>query len=232
MKATNIKAVIIKQGKDTLKNKESLIQFVLVPIMVVIMQNSVQISDMPSNYFVNIFSIMYVGMAPLTVMASIIAEEKEKNTLRVLLTHNVKPMEYLLGVGSLVTGCCMLGVVVFAIVGGYSGSALLYFLLIMMVGIIISIVVGAMIGLLSKNQMMATSISVPAMMLLSFLPMLSTFNSTIRQLARVTYTGQMSNLIEQVEHLSLSYENILVLGGNCMITAILFVVLFKKRNLH
>ena len=232
MNATNIKAVLIKQSKDTLKNKESLIQFVLMPIMAIIMQNSVQVSNLPKNYFVNIFCIMFVGMAPLTVMASIIAEEKEKNTLRVLLTHNVKPMEYLLGVGSLVTGCCMLGVAIFAIVGGYSGSSLLYFLLIMVVGIIISIVVGAMIGLLSKNQMMATSISVPAMMLLSFLPMLSIFNSTIRQIARVTYTGQMSNLIDKVEHLTLSYENILVLGANCIITAVLFVVLFRKSKLH
>ena len=228
----NIKAVLTKQGKDTLKNKQCMIQFVLMPFMVIIMQSSISMNGIPKNYFVNLFSIMFLGMAPLTVTASIIAEEKEKNTLRVLLTHNVKPMEYLFGVGSLVAGYCMFGVAVFALMSGYSGSTLLYFLLILIVGLIISIVVGAIIGLVSKNQMMATSLSVPIMMLLSFLPMLSAYNSTIREVARFTYTGQMSNMINQIEHLSLSSENILVLGGNCIIMAILFVVLFRKRNLH
>ena len=41
--------------------------------------------NMPDNFFVNLFGIMYIGMTPLVCVSSIIAEEKECNTLRVLL---------------------------------------------------------------------------------------------------------------------------------------------------
>lgn len=45
------------------------------------------------------FITMHIVMIPIINMANIIAEEKEKNTLRVLIMSNVKPMEYLIGIG-------------------------------------------------------------------------------------------------------------------------------------
>lgn len=74
----HIGAILWKQLKDTLKNKAILIQFLMFPCMTVIMENTISIDGMPEHFFANLFAIMYVGMAPLTAMASIIAEEKEK----------------------------------------------------------------------------------------------------------------------------------------------------------
>ena len=54
-----------KQVRDTLKNKEILIQFVLLPVLAVIMENAVKIEGMPENYFIKLFSVMFAGMAPL-----------------------------------------------------------------------------------------------------------------------------------------------------------------------
>ena len=96
----NIKAIFIKQIKDTLKNKIVLIQFIMFPLFTILMENAVIMQDMPEHFFVTLFAAMYIGMAPLTSMAAIISEEKEKNTLRVLLMSDVKPHEYLLGTGS------------------------------------------------------------------------------------------------------------------------------------
>ena len=67
-----------KQVRDTLKNKEILIQFVLLPVLAVIMENAVKVEGMPENYFIKLFSVMFAGMAPLVSMAAILAEEKEK----------------------------------------------------------------------------------------------------------------------------------------------------------
>ena len=87
----NIIVIIKKQIKDTIKNKVVLIQFILFPIMTLIMENAIKLDGMPDAFFTKLFSVMYMGMSPLTAMAAIISEEKEKNTLRVLMMANVAP---------------------------------------------------------------------------------------------------------------------------------------------
>ena len=105
----NIGVIIKKQIKDTLKNKTVLIQFVMFPVLTLIFENAINIPDMPELFFTKLFSVMYMGMAPLVAVASIIAEEKEKNTLRVLTMANVKAWEYLAGIGIYVWTICMAG---------------------------------------------------------------------------------------------------------------------------
>ena len=109
MDGRKICAVWKKQVKDTLKNKVILIQFIMFPMLTAVMQNAMDIQGMPKNYFVTLFATMYIGMAPLTAMAAIISEEKECNTLRVLLMSNVKAGEYLLGTGGYVFMICTSG---------------------------------------------------------------------------------------------------------------------------
>ena len=146
-------AIFRKQLMDTFKNKTILIQFVMFPALTLIMENIVKMDDMPPHYFANLFAVMYIGMAPLTAMSAILSEEKEKNTLRVLLLSNVSPFSYLGGTGCYIWLICMAGGAVIGAGSGYTGTALLHFLLAMAVGILISILIGAAIGTWSKNQM-------------------------------------------------------------------------------
>ena len=227
----NIVAIFKKQLKDTLRNKTVLIQFVMFPIMTLIMNNAIKIQEMPENFFVILFAAMYIGMAPLTSIASIISEEKEKNTLRVLIMSNVKPHEYLLGIGSYVWFACMLGGLVICTVGGYGLQTSIAFMGIMAIGVLTSLLIGAIIGICSKTQMMATSITVPVMMIFSFVPMLSLFNSTIEKIARVIYSEQISRMLNQINSLQLNVENIGVIGLNILIAAILFIIIFKMCRL-
>lgn len=227
----NIVAIFKKQLKDTLWNKAVLIQFVMFPIMTLIMNNAIKIQEMPENFFVILFATMYIGMAPLTSIASIISEEKEKNTLRVLIMSNVKPYEYLLGIGSYVWFACMLGGAVICAAGGYNLQTSIAFMGIIAIGILTSLLIGAIIGIWSKTQMMATSITVPVMMIFSFIPMLSLFNSTIEKIARVIYSEQISRMLNQINSLQLNVENIGVIGLNILIAAILFIIIFKKCKL-
>lgn len=127
----HILSVLWKQGKDTLQNKEILIQFVMFPVITIIMENAIEIPGMPEHYFAMLFGAMYLGMAPLLCTSAILAEEKEKNTLRVLLMSNVRPGEYLAGVGIYVWCLCMAGAAVIGLAGGYRGSGFGNFMLIM-----------------------------------------------------------------------------------------------------
>lgn len=228
---TNTVAIFQKQVKDTFRNKTILIQFVMFPVLTVVMENTVKIQGMPAHFFVNLFAVMFVGMAPLTSMASVISEEKEKNTLRVLRMANVKCVEYLLGVGGYVWLICMLGACVFGICGEYKGRIWWSFIIIMAIGILVSVLIGAAVGTWSKNQMTATSITVPVMMIFSFLPMLSMFNSAIEKAARFTYSQQLYLLISEVEQRKVSMENIIVIVLNIIAAMLFFIYAYKKQGL-
>ena len=217
-----------KQCKDTLKNKTVLIQFLMFPLMTVIMENAMDIPGMPEHFFANLFAVMYIGMAPLTCMAAIISEEKEKNTLRVLQMCNVKAMEYLLGNAVYIISMCMSGSLVIGLAGGYQGKALVIFILVMLLGHSIAVLLGATIGAISKNQMMATSITVPVMMVLSFLPMLSMFNETIGKVAKFVFSGQLYVMINNMEAMQWKLENTAILGGNVVLVLGVFLMAYKK----
>lgn len=228
----NITAVFLKQIKETFRNKTILIQFLMFPVMVIIMENAIKLENMPEHFFVKLFAVMFVGMAPLTCMSAIISEEKEKNTLRALMMSNVKPFEYLLGVGAYVFIMCIIGAVVFAVCGGYEGKDLLVFMAVMGAGILLSSLTGAVIGVFSKNQMSATSITIPVMMIFSFLPMLSMFNENIEKVARITYSQQMSILINGIGNSAIKPESIIIIAVNFVVASILFTLAFRKKGLE
>lgn len=231
MSMRKIFAILKKQCKDTLKNKAVLIQFVMFPAITLIMQNAISIDGMPTNYFVMLFATMYVGMAPLTAMATVISEEKEKNTLRILMMSNIKSVEYLLGIGGYVFLICMLGSVVFAVAGGYSGVEFAKFLAIMAAGIITSLLMGAAIGVWSKNEMAATSITVPVMLVFAFLPMLSMFNEKIATVSRFTYSQQVQDVIYGIGNSPVTAESAIVIGLNIICAVVLFSIAYKKCGL-
>ena len=228
----NIIAVFLKQVRETFKNMAILIQFVMFPCMTIVMENAIEMEGMPEHFFVKLFSVMFVGMAPLVCMSSIISEEKEKNTLRTLLMCNVKPFEYLAGVGSYVFLVCMAGAGVFGWCGGYTGAELGAFLLIMAVGILLSQLTGAVIGVWSKDQMAATSMMVPVMMVFSFLPMLSMFNESIKRVAEVFYSQQLNNLINNLGTAPVEPKSILIIAANFIVALAAFCIAFKKKGLE
>ena len=226
----NSMIIIKKQLKDTLKNKTILIQFILFPMMTLIMENAIHMEGMPEHFFTKLFSIMYIGMAPLTSVASIISEEKEKNTLRVLLMANMKPLQYLMGIGVYVWSICMMGAVVMAT--GLPKQDILMYLFIMAIGFMISIFVGACIGIFATNQMRATSLVMPVMMVLSFLPMLAMFNEKIEKMARFFFTQQLKLCLNDMSIMGHSNETYIVLLVNVIIALLVFGLAFKKKGLE
>jgi len=226
----NIGVIIKKQIKDTLKNKTVLIQFVMFPVLTLIFEQAINIPDMPELFFTKLFSVMYMGMAPLTAVASIIAEEKEKNTLRVLTMANVKAWEYLAGIGIYVWTICMAGAGVMATT--LSSGDIPFYLGVMAAGFLISIAIGACIGIIAANQMVATSLSLPVMLIFSFIPMLAMFNDKIEKVAGIFYTQQIRELLGSMTFDGIKTETMLVVAVNALLALILFFVAFKRKGLE
>ena len=226
----NIGVIIKKQIKDTLKNKTVLIQFVMFPVLTLIFENAINIPDMPELFFTKLFSVMYMGMAPLVAVASIIAEEKEKNTLRVLTMANVKAWEYLAGIGIYVWTICMAGAGVMATT--LSSGDIPFYLGVMAAGFIISIAIGACIGIIASNQMAATSLSLPVMLIFSFMPMLAMFNDKIEKIAGIFYTQQIRELLGNMTFDGIKTETMLVVAVNALLALSLFFTAFKRKGLE
>ncbi|MBD5525664.1 MAG: ABC transporter permease [Lachnospiraceae bacterium] len=221
-----------KQVKDTGRNLALGIQFIMFPLMAVIMENAIQVENMPPHFFVGMFAVMHIGMAPLNVMAAVISEEKEKNTLRMLFFGSVKPVEYLLGIGSFVFSACMAGTVVFAVVGGYGGVEFLRFLLIMAAGICVSMLLGAVIGILTKSQISATTIATPTMMVFAFLPMLAMFNETIAKVADYAYSQQVQLMLNGLASgTGAEPKSLLVIAVSAVIAAGMFIYAYRRSGL-
>ena len=221
-----------KQLKDTKNNVALWIQFVMFPVMAAIMENSIRVEGMPEHFFVGMFTVMHVGMAPLTVSAAIISEEKEKNTLRMLLFANVKPLEYLCGTGGFVFTACMAGGVAFGFLGGYTGEKLLLFCLIMAAGILASMLFGAAIGVWSRTQIAATAVMTPVMMVFAFLPMLAMFNQTIEKIADIVYSKHIQLLMNSLNAgTPAEAKNVIAIAANVMIAAVLFGIAYRRRGL-
>ena len=226
----NILVIFKKQLRDTFKNMTILIQFVLFPVITLIMENFISIDDMPEHFFVKLFAVMFIGMAPLTATAAIIAEEKEKNTLRVLMNANIKPWQYLIGVGLYVWILCMLGAGVMSTL--LPSSDRIFFLTVMGAGIVLSIVAGACIGIASKSQMMATSLQMPLMLVFSFAPMLAMFNDIIKKGAFIFYTQQIKTAFDQMSWSAFETKNVIILCANALLFVVLFAVLYHKKGLE
>lgn len=226
----NIKAIFLKQLKDSLKNKVCLIQFAIFPLITVLLNLAIAGEDMPANYFTNTFAVMYISMMPLTILSSVVAEEKEKGTLRALLMSGVKPHQYLLGVGSLVWIITMLGSGIIMYSGSYDAKTGLNFMLLMALGSVIPILLGSFVGIISRSQMQANSISVPLMLVFSMLPLIAMFNDTAAKIAKVTYTYQLNTIIGDLsDHVSHTGSWI-VIAANALIVFVLFVIAYRKKG--
>lgn len=226
----NILIIIKKQIKDTVKNKTILVEFIMFPLLTLIMENAIKLENMPELFFTKLFSIMYIGMAPLTAAAAIISEEKEKNTLRVLIMANVKPWQYLAGLGIYIWTICMAGAILMAT--GLDDSCIPFYLVLMGTGFLLSIAAGACIGIYAKNQMISTSLVMPAILILSFIPMLAMFNEKIARPAKILYTQQLRIFLDKMTFSPIQSENVIILVSNAVIIFLLFFLVFKKKGLE
>ncbi|HWT74797.1 MAG TPA: ABC transporter permease [Mobilitalea sp.] len=194
MRIPNITALFQKQIKDVLKNMPVLVLFIVYPIIAAVMTNAM--SDQPEvgTMFLSIFATMHCAFTPIVATSSIIAEEKEKNTLRVLIMSNVTLREYLFSIGGFVLIATLITGSTFLLIQTQSLVKSLLFLASMGIGGLISIALGMCIGLLSKNAAAANGLAVPFGMVFAFLPMLANFNKGIEAVSRFTYGQQVSYL--------------------------------------
>jgi ABC-2 type transport system permease protein len=103
------------------------------------------------------------------------------------------------------------------------------FLAVMVAATAASVLLGAIIGILAKNQQAATSIGVPVSVILGFTPMIANFNETVGNIASFMYTQQLNVIVNDF---SAGFPKAMaVIGANMLVLLGLFVFAYRKKGL-
>ena len=229
-----IKTIFSKQAKDMFKNPAVLIQFIIYPVVALVFTELVAKSETFEGMDVNMFVIMmgsiFAGMGLIISTAAIIAEDIESKSLRLLVMAGVRPQQYLLGVGGFLLLAGAFTALLFSLIGVFSTEELFKFLAVMIACTATSIIIGATIGIFSKNQQAATSLGMPIAMVFGFVPMLASFNDTVYQYSSFLYTQQLNIIVNDFsENFS---KAMLVILANIFIVGVLFMLAYRKRGLR
>lgn len=120
------------------------------------------------------------------MVGTAIAEEKEKHTLRVLMTSSVTGMQYF--IGSILFPFVLMNIIniVVLVISGISMSqvSVVAFLLVSAAASLISCVMGMIVGLCAKNQMNANLISYPLMIVFMMIPMFGNLSEKLHHISQ------------------------------------------------
>jgi len=184
---------------------------------------------------INISALLNVSYVAYVTPATLLAEEKEKNTLRVLMVSSINGLEFFLGnllpvvlVSSLIQAALIpaLGI-------PFSLSQFAMYMAISLIGIVSSVVLGLCFGILSKSQMSATLITMPLTMLLMFVPMLRNLSPTMGKISDSLYTGVLMNAIPNLvanKSFYLSLQSLIVLIGELLLIIGWFLWLYSRNG--
>lgn len=234
-----VSALFKKEIKDVGKNKNVLLMGML-PILYSILYSKLNIgSELGGNVGKTDILIMCLDlslvMVAFFVIALLIAEEKEKNTLRTLMLSAVTPWEFLAG-KVLITFFMseIINVAMFFIVGIDAKYLGIYILLTTLV--IFSIIeLGALVGIIAPDQMSTGVIGMPVAMILLLIPMLAKSNETLTKIAEFMPNYNMDLMLEKVfkgETIGAeSAYSIFIILGWILIIVIAFAYCYKKRAL-
>ena len=104
------------------------------------------------------------------------------------------------------------------------------FIIVMMLGSVASTLLGAAIGIVSKNQQSAAAIAMPVGMILGFTPMLALFSDTVQKVFSVFYTMQVNTLLNDFD--AGFTKPALIVLANIAVFAVLFALAYKKKGLR
>jgi len=184
--------------------------------------------DVPRPSMAGLFAVMFVGMSLVGFSSGLVYEDKSTQNLRFMSMAGVKPWQYLLGTALALIILSFIIILTFAIVGWYIDARLIWFLMVGMFGVLVSILLGVSIGL-SKYPIIATPIS----MVLGLGPMLSGFNESLARYLRFTYTQQVNLVFSDISEglIPQTADNLYIIAANGFVVLLFFLYVNRKGSL-
>ncbi|MFQ9923847.1 MAG: ABC transporter permease [Beduini sp.] len=229
-----IKALFIKDIKNLFRNPNVAFMLLLPIAFAFLYTHIMEMPDEAGMYVFNLCTILNMGVVPISIVAMSIAEEKEKNTLRTLMLSNVSAVEFM--TAKLVLGIVMfLGVnVLVYFICGVDIALFPWTMFVIFVTSLSALMFGAVIGLISKDQMATGYYSTPVM-LLFMAPIFGMMSESISKVTQFIPTQSMMWLqsIESAGDLMTGKGlfSIAVIAAWMIISLVVFKFVYKKNSL-
>lgn len=228
-----VNAIFQKDLKDILRNSAVSVTVLTPLIIAFVMGKMGEDIAIEAHYMVINFTMVVVGSF---VQCSLIAEEKEKNTLRGLMLSPASTLEILGGKSLLSLIATMVIVVIGAFLTGYQPEDIFVIAIAILFSSFFFIGLGTLLGLLAKSVMEASVIIMPFMFVFGFGSMIKMFADKYPILNAVDYTPnmQLMEIAEKVESgigfggiwLNLGIIALWIIG-----IFVLTIIVFKKKRM-
>ena len=218
--SNKLKGMIWLRGQATLANKSVFLQ-VLMPVFFVFLYKFIFSlngagqelgADRLAVLIMNISLPFSLAMSVGTPIIIILAEEREKHNLQSLRLAGVTAGQYIL---SALIWPAIIGVfyiiIIPILVGAKLSNHLFSYGLVLLLTLLVLIFFFLMVGLLCKNQVMAQSLSAPAMLLVAFIPMFSNMNEDLSKVLRYSFMGLFTIYMKDWSHFHLWSGELLAL---------------------
>ena len=218
--SNKLKGMIWLRGQVTLANKSILLQ-VLMPVFFVFLYKFIFSlngagkelgADRLATLLMNISLPFSLALAVGTPIIIILAEEREKHNLQSLRLAGVTAGQYIL---SALIWPAIIGIFYIFITPILAGAKLsnqvFSYGLVLLLTLLVLIFFFLMVGLFCKNQVMAQSLSVPAMLLVAFIPMFSNMNEDLFKVLRYSFMGLFTIYMKDWSHFHLWSGELLAL---------------------
>lgn len=183
----------------------------------------------------NMGVVMNISLGGLMLTCLPMAEEKEKNTLRSLMTSSVNGLEYFLG--SIVSPMIVMIVtnVLAVLISGIDMSQFNWgmYLLLTTIASLLSCVLGMLIAIFSKSQMSANASLTPFGLILAIVPMFGLASEGLGNASKFLYTGVVSQMLSSYgtgTSFTLETQSLLVFIVQGILIMGLFVFFYQRNG--
>ena len=218
--SNKLKGMIWLRGQVTLANKSILLQ-VLMPVFFVFLYKFIFSlngagqelgADRLATMLLNISLPFSLALAIGTPIIIILAEEREKHNLQSLRLAGVTAGQYILSalIWPVIIGIFYI-IITPILVGAKLSNQVFSYGLVLLLTMLVLIFFFLMVGLLCKNQVMAQSLSVPAMLSVAFIPMFSNMSEDLFKVLRYSFMGLFTSYMRDWSYFHLWSGELLAL---------------------
>ena len=164
-----------------------------------------KMTDDLAAYVMSLGVVMNIGMTGIYCTSLLLAEEKEKKTLRVLMMP----------------------------VSGYrmTGNALLIYTGITVLSTLISTVIGMLVGIFAKDQVSTGTLITPVLLVLMFIPMFGELVDVLAEISKYLFTGVIMEMILNLAAGEKPFKTVSIIAMVVeFAAAILLFTVFYRRN--